>query len=514
MSLSSLLIANRGEIAIRVMRAADEMGIRTVAIFSEDDAHSLHTRKADEARALKGAGAKAYLDAEQILAVAHEAGCDAIHPGYGFLSENAAFARRCGEEAITFVGPRPEILELFGDKLAARALAERCGVPVMPGTSRATSLDEARKFFASLGGGAAMMIKAVAGGGGRGMRVVHRAEEIEEGFARCQSEARAAFGNGELYVEQLMPRARHIEVQIIGDGSGAVSHLWERECTIQRRNQKLVEIAPSPGLQARIRARLLAAAVKLAEQARYDNLGTFEFLLDAALEDAEPAFAFIEANPRLQVEHTVTEEVTGVDLVKVQLQLAAGRSLAELGLKQAQIPEPRGFAMQMRINMESMGADGVAKPTGGTLSAFEPPSGPGLRTDTFAYAGYTTNPNFDSLLAKLIAHSSTNFSDLVAKTYRALCEFRIEGVPTNIGFLQNLLRHPEFIANRVYTRFVEDNIAALVDAQTSPHRRLFFDRSGRASPGGDCNRARQARRRPTGRRANRRARSARGAPSR
>ena len=477
MSLSSLLIANRGEIAIRVMRAADEMGIRTVAIFSEDDAHSLHTRKADEARALKGAGAKAYLDAEQILAVAHEAGCDAIHPGYGFLSENAAFARRCGEEAITFVGPRPEILELFGDKLAARALAERCGVPVMPGTSRATSLDEARKFFASLGGGAAMMIKAVAGGGGRGMRVVHRAEEIEEGFARCQSEARAAFGNGELYVEQLMPRARHIEVQIIGDGSGAVSHLWERECTIQRRNQKLVEIAPSPGLQARIRARLLAAAVKLAEQARYDNLGTFEFLLDAALEDAEPAFAFIEANPRLQVEHTVTEEVTGVDLVKVQLQLAAGRSLAELGLKQAQIPEPRGFAMQMRINMESMGADGVAKPTGGTLSAFEPPSGPGLRTDTFAYAGYTTNPNFDSLLAKLIAHSSTNFSDLVAKTYRALCEFRIEGVPTNIGFLQNLLRHPEFIANRIYTRFVEDNIAALVDAQTSPHRRLFFDRS-------------------------------------
>jgi acetyl/propionyl-CoA carboxylase alpha subunit/acetyl-CoA carboxylase carboxyltransferase component len=477
MSLSSLLIANRGEIAIRVMRAADEMGIRTVAIFSEDDAHSLHTRKADEARALKGAGAKAYLDAEQILAVAHEAGCDAIHPGYGFLSENAAFARRCGEEAITFVGPRPEILELFGDKLAARALAERCGVPVMPGTSRATSLDEAKKFFASLGGGAAMMIKAVAGGGGRGMRVVHRAEEIEEGFARCQSEARAAFGNGELYVEQLMPRARHIEVQIIGDGSGAVSHLWERECTIQRRNQKLVEIAPSPGLQARIRARLLAAAVKLAEQARYDNLGTFEFLLDAALEDAEPAFAFIEANPRLQVEHTVTEEVTGVDLVKVQLQLAAGRSLAELGLKQAQIPEPRGFAMQMRINMESMGADGVAKPTGGTLSAFEPPSGPGLRTDTFAYAGYTTNPNFDSLLAKLIAHSSTNFSDLVAKTYRALCEFRIEGVPTNIGFLQNLLRHPEFIANRIYTRFVEDNIAALVDAQTSPHRRLFFDRS-------------------------------------
>ena len=399
------------------------------------------------------------------------------------------------KQAITFVGPRPEILELFGDKLAARALAERCGVPVMPGTSRATSLDEARKFFASLGGGAAMMIKAVAGGGGRGMRVVHRAEEIEEAFARCQSEARAAFGNGDVYVEQLMPRARHIEVQIIGDGSGAVSHLWERECTIQRRNQKLVEVAPSPGLPARIRARLLAAAVKLAEQARYDNLGTFEFLLDASREDAEPAFAFIEANPRLQVEHTVTEEVTGVDLVKVQLQLAAGRSLAELGLKQAQIPEPRGFAMQMRINMESMGADGVAKPSGGTLTAFEAPSGPGLRIDTFAYTGYTTNPRFDSLLAKLIAHSPGGLRRPVRRSLsravrvedrwrRDQCRISAEPpAPSRVrgeSNLHQLRRGPYCGARR----------CAELAASTPVLRSIR-----RASPGGDCNRARPARRR-------------------
>jgi pyruvate carboxylase len=249
---TSLLVANRGEIAIRVMRAAAEMGIRTVAIFSEDDAHSLHTRKADEARALHGAGVAAYLDVEQIIAVAKLAECDAIHPGYGFLAENAGFARRCGEEGITFAGPRPKMLELFGDKVQARRLANRCGVPLMPATAGAATLDEAKKFLASMGGGP-VMIKAVAGGGGRGMRAVYSPDEIEEAHARCQSEARAAFGSDEVYVEQLMPRARHIEVQIAGDGSGRVSHLWERDCSIQRRHQKLVEIAPSPGLPPRLR---------------------------------------------------------------------------------------------------------------------------------------------------------------------------------------------------------------------------------------------------------------------
>jgi acetyl/propionyl-CoA carboxylase alpha subunit/acetyl-CoA carboxylase carboxyltransferase component len=480
---TSLLIANRGEIAIRVMRAAAELGIRTVAVFSEDDAHSLHTRKADEARPLRGVGTAPYLDIEQIVAIARETGCGAVHPGYGFLSENARFARRCADAGLPFVGPRPEILELFGDKVQARLLAERCGVPVLQGTLGPASLDEARELLSLLGAGASMIIKAVAGGGGRGMRIVHRLDEVEEAYKRCQSEARAAFGNGDVYVEQLMARARHVEVQVIGDRAGSVSHLWERECTIQRRNQKLVEIAPSPGLTSALRDRIIAAAVRLAEAVSYDNLGTFEFLVEAAPENSQAAFAFIEANPRLQVEHTVTEEVTGVDLVTLQIELAAGRSLAELGLLQADVPKPRGFAMQVRINMETMGADGAAKPSGGTLTAFEAPSGPGLRVDSFAYAGYTTNPRFDSLLAKLIAHSpSSEFADVVRKTYRALCEFRIEGVSTNVGFLQSLLRHPEFAANNLYTRFVEDHIAALVAPESSTHRRLFFGDLESANP--------------------------------
>ena len=491
MSLTSLLIANRGEIAIRIMRAAAELGMRTVTVFSEDDTLSLHTRKADEARPLRGTGVAAYLDGEHILAVARETGCDAIHPGYGFLSENAWFARRCAEEGITFVGPRAETLELFGNKVQARALAERCGVPVLSGTSGPTSLDQAREFLSSLGNGGAMMIKAVAGGGGRGMRVVHHPDEVKEAYTRCQSEALQAFGNGDVYVEQLIPRARHIEVQVIGDRSGIVSHLWERECSIQRRHQKLVEIAPCPGLPPNLRARLIAAAVRLAQAVGYDNVGTFEFLVDAtATVDAttiseangEAAYAFIEANPRLQVEHTVTEEVTGVDLVQLQLQLAGGRSLTELGLQQAKVPEPRGFAMQVRINMETMQADGTARPAGGTLTAFEAPSGPGVRTDSFGYVGYRTSPRFDSLLAKLIGHTtSAEFANVVTRTYRALCEFKVDGVPTNIPFLQSLLQHPEFVASRVYTRFVEDHIAELVTSENNTHQRLFFDQAGRAN---------------------------------
>jgi acetyl/propionyl-CoA carboxylase alpha subunit/acetyl-CoA carboxylase carboxyltransferase component len=487
----SLLVANRGEIAIRIMRAAAELGIRTVAVYSEDDARSLHIRKADEARELIGTGATAYLDVEQIVAIAKAARCDAIHPGYGFLSENADFARRAAEAGIKFVGPRPEILELFGDKVRARALAERVGVPLLPGTAGATSLGEAREFLASLGDGgaitdgkpeAAMMIKAVAGGGGRGMRTVRSLDELNEAYQRCQSEARAAFGNPDVYVERLMPRARHLEVQIAGDGSGSVSHLWERECTIQRRNQKLIEVAPSPALSERLRARLTAAAVQMAEAVRYDSLGTFEFLVDAEARHDDAEFAFIETNPRLQVEHTVTEEVTGIDLVKLQLQLAGGSTMSELGIRQADVPKPRGFAIQMRVNMESMSADGTAKPSGGTLTAFEPPSGPGIRVDSFAYARYTTNPNFDSLLAKLIAHSpAADFGAAVTRAYRALSEFRIDGVATNIGFLQNLLQHPDFIANRLYTRFIEAHIAELVAAANSTHRQLFFaDATGAA----------------------------------
>ena len=473
MSLTSLLIANRGEIAIRIARAAAELGIRTVAVFSEDDAQSLHTQKTDDALPLQGRGAAAYLDIEQILALAAQAGCDAIHPGYGFLSENAEFAKRCAEAAVTFVGPQVETLALFGDKGQARALAEGCGVPVLPGTSGATSVDEAKEFLASLGAGGAVMIKALAGGGGRGMRAVQAVDDIEAAYARCQSEANAAFGNGDVYVEQLISRARHIEVQVVGDGSGAVSQLGERECSIQRRNQKLVEIAPSPGLLPELRERLSSAAVRLAQAVQYASLGTFEFLVNAEHGGDNATFAFIEANARLQVEHTVTEEVTGVDLVKAQLRLASGSSLADLGLTQARIPAPRGFAMQVRINMETMAPDGTPRPSGGTLSAFEVPSGPGLRTDTFGYVGYTTSPSFDSLLAKLIGSSpSSDFSDVVTRTYRALCEFKIEGVATNIPFLQSLLRHPAFVNNQIYTCFVEDHIAELV--QADHHQRFFF----------------------------------------
>ena len=476
MSVTNLLIANRGEIAIRIVRAAAELGIRTVAVFSEDDAASLHVRKADEARPLEGRGVPAYLDMTQLIEAAEQAGCDAVHPGYGFLSENAEFARRCEKAGLTFVGPRVETLALFGDKARARQVAESCDVPVLPGTAGPTDLEAAVAFFDSLGDGAAMMIKAVAGGGGRGMRAVYASDDIEAAYTRCRSEAQAAFGNGDVYVERLIPRARHIEVQVIGDGSGAVTHLGERECSLQRRNQKLIEVAPAPGLSAAVRDRLCAAAVRLAQHVRYASLGTFEFLVDADGSDRDrPTLAFMETNARLQVEHTVTEQATGIDLVQAQLRVAQGRSLDELGLSQAGVPAARGYAMQVRINMETMTPDGNTRPSGGTLSAFELPSGPGLRADSFGYAGYTTSPSFDSLLAKLIGSStSSDFSDVVKKTYRALCECRIEGVATNVPFLQNLLRHPAVAANEVHTRFVEDHRAELLEPDGTDHQRLFF----------------------------------------
>jgi acetyl/propionyl-CoA carboxylase alpha subunit/acetyl-CoA carboxylase carboxyltransferase component len=481
MRIQTLLIANRGEIAIRVTRAAADLGIRTVAVYAEDDAASLHIRKTDEARALRGTGAAAYLDIEQILSVARAAQCDAIHPGYGFLSENPVFARRCAEEGILFVGPSAEILTLFGDKVQARDLAGRNQVPVVPGTLKATSLVQAHAFMAALGQGGAMMIKAIAGGGGRGMRAVFRPEDIDASYARCQSEARAAFGSSDVYVEQLVRHARHIEVQIIGDGSGHVSHVWERECTLQRRNQKLVEIAPSPTLAPGLRERIIGAAVRLAEAVNYHSLGTFEFLVDATSEHDDADFFFIEANPRLQVEHTVTEQITGIDLVKAQLQLAAGSSLIDLRLQQHDIPAPQGYAVQLRINMETMQADGSAHPSGGTLLAFEPPSGPGIRVDTFGYTGYTTSPSYDSLLAKLIIHASSgNFSEVLTRAYRALCECRIDGVPTNIVFLQNLLQNDAVRTNHVYTRFVEEHIATLLTPQNGAHQQLFFNQSSDA----------------------------------
>ncbi|MGA9865344.1 MAG: carboxyl transferase domain-containing protein [Acetobacteraceae bacterium] len=475
-----LLIANRGEIAIRIARTAAEMGIRTVAVFSTDDAPSLHTRAADEAIPLAGSGPSAYLDGADLVAVAGRAGCDAIHPGYGFLSENAGFARRCAEAAIAFVGPRPETLALFGDKAAARQFVQRCGIPVIEGTQGAVSLEQARAFLLALGPGGAVMVKAVAGGGGRGMRPVTHPEQLAEAFARCGAEAEQAFGDNALYVERLFPRARHIEVQIVGDGTGAVAHLWERECSLQRERQKLIEIAPAPFLRAFVRDKILSAATTLAAASDYLGVGTFEFLLDASVDADDATFAFIEANARLQVEHTVTEAVTGIDLVRAQLEIARGRGLAEIGLRQQDIPPPRGMALQARVNLESMGPDGRVRPAGGVLSVYEPPSGPGVRVDGYGYAGYRTNPRFDSLLAKVVVQvGSGRLADAAAKAYRALAEFRIAGVATNIGFLQALLRHDALLSGGTHTRFVEEHAA---DLMAPPELRHFEPASAASGP--------------------------------
>jgi acetyl/propionyl-CoA carboxylase alpha subunit/acetyl-CoA carboxylase carboxyltransferase component len=463
MSFHNLLIANRGEIAIRIARAAGDAGLATVAIYSSDDAQSAHVRAADAAHEIPGRGARAYLDIEAVISAAKATGCDAVHPGYGFLSENATLARRCIEESIVFVGPSPEALDLFGDKAQAKALAKQCGVPIIPGTDGPTSLDEARAFLESQGERGAIMIKAIAGGGGRGMRIVDHVSKLEEAYARCQSEAMAAFGSDGVYVERLIRNARHIEVQIICDHFGAISHLWERECTIQRRNQKLIEVAPSPSLNDALRGRIIDAAKELAAAANYDNLGTFEFLVDNDARTSDQAFAFIEANPRLQVEHTVTEEVLGLDLVQSQLAVAAGATLGSLGLAQAYIPKPRGFAMQLRVNMEVMDETGGTRPTGGTLALFDLPSGPGVRVDTFGYSGYRTSSAFDSLLAKVIVHSPVgNWTDVVHKATRTLREFRIGGVATNIPFLAAILAHPDFVDNRLSTGFIEAHVADLV----------------------------------------------------
>ena len=465
MPFTKLLIANRGEIAIRIARAAGETGLATVAIYPVDDALSPHLRAADAAREIPGRGARAYLDIEAVIAAAKAAGCDALHPGYGFLSENTALARRCAEEGITFIGPSPEALDLFGDKAKAKALAKDCGVPIIEGTGGPTTLEQARAFFASLGAGGAVMVKAIAGGGGRGMRIVDDAGKLEDAYARCQSEARAAFGSDEVYVERLIRNARHIEVQIIGDHHGAISHLWERECTIQRRNQKLIEVAPSPSLSDDLRSRIIDAAKELAAAANYNSLGTFEFLVDGDASGDAQAFAFIEANPRLQVEHTVTEEVLGIDLVQAQIAVAGGATLGSLGLAQSYIPKPRGYAMQLRVNMEVMDASGLTRPTGGALKLFDLPAGPGVRVDTFGCSGYKTSAAFDSLLAKVIVHSTgANWADVVQKATRTLREFRIGGVATNIPFLAAVLAHPDFIANRINTGFIDTHVAALVGA--------------------------------------------------
>jgi acetyl/propionyl-CoA carboxylase alpha subunit/acetyl-CoA carboxylase carboxyltransferase component len=464
---SKILVANRGEIALRVVRAVRDLGGASVAVFAGGDEALPHVRQADASAALAGTGPAAYLDIDRLLAIAHEHGCDAVHPGYGFLSERADFARACARAGVAFISPTPEQLALFGDKVRARALATAQGVPVLPASSGAVTLDEAQAFFAAHRE-AGIVIKALGGGGGRGLRIVRDARELPPAYARCASEA-ASFGVPGVYVERLMSSARHIEVQVLGDGASVMS-LGERECTLQRRFQKLVEIAPSPSLGAGLREQLQQATLAMARAVSYRSLGTFEFLVDEG--SGEFAFVFIEANPRLQVEHTVTEEVSGLDLVQLQIAVAAGANLAGLGLDPRQPPPPRGFAIQWRINAETLAEDGSARPAIGRIERLDLPAGPGIRIDTHAVAGATQSPHYDSLLAKLVVHGSTPvFADAVRRSRRALAECRIDGLATNLALLQALAARPEFEQQQVDTRFVETNLPQLLqEAAAFEHR--------------------------------------------
>ncbi len=437
MSFTRVLIANRGEIAIRIAKAAEALGIETVAVHAPVDERSLHLVAADRVASLPGGDPlAAYLDIDALLQIAAEHGCDCVHPGYGFLAENAAFAAGCAEAGLTFVGPAVGTLELFGDKVRARTLAASLEIPVAGGSPGAVA-DAAAAADAAAEVGLPVMLKAAAGGGGRGMRAVERIEDIAEAFERCSSEAAAAFGNGAVFVERLVERPRHIEVQVLADLHGSVAHLWERDCSVQQRNQKVIEIAPAPGLDASLRDRLHADAVRLAAQAGLANAATVEFLVSPEAGD----YFFIECNPRIQVEHTVTEQVTGVDLVEAQFRIAAGARLEEIGVvpgdadrgraAAASVAAPRGYAVQARVVATGSGA----------ISAYHEPSGAGVRVDAAGYAGYTPPPHYDPLLAKVIGTGST-LEAAAARTSAALADFHIGQLPTNIDQLRQILNHP------------------------------------------------------------------------
>ena len=452
-----VLISNRGEIAIRIAKAASGLGMESVGVYAPVDALALHTRLADEAREIANGAATdpvgAYLDAEALLEIAVETRCDCVHPGYGFLAENAAYAELCAARGIAFIGPSPAALRLFGDKVQARSLAQSLDIPTVPGSREPLdSAGDAQAFGAKLG--YPVMLKATAGGGGRGMRAVTDAEAMAGAFERCQSEAEAAFGNGALFVEKLIHRPRHIEVQVLADRYGNTVHLHERDCSVQLRNQKVIEIAPAPRLDNALRARIQADAVKLVQAADYVNAGTVEFLVIP--ETGE--YYFIECNPRIQVEHTVTEQVTGIDLVEAQFRIAAGASLASLGLADQQaVGAPRGFSVQARV---------VAR-GGGTLSAYKEPSGPGVRVDANGYVGYTPPPQFDPLLAKVVGTSTSPQREELAlaaaidRTRRALEEFHVGGLATNIAQLKAILAHPAVRAGDARTTLLAEEPALL-----------------------------------------------------
>ena len=449
---TKILVANRGEIAIRAFRAAYELGARTVAIFPYEDRNSLHRLKADEAYQIGEIGhpVRAYLDVDEIIRVALECGADAIYPGYGFLSENPELAQKAAENGIAFIGPSARVLEMAGNKVAAKEHAIAAGVPVLKSTPASRDIDELLAGAAAIG--FPIFAKAVAGGGGRGMRRVETAEELAPALAEAMREADSAFGDATMFLEQAVLRPRHIEVQILADATGETVHLFERDCSVQRRHQKVIEIAPAPNISEELRAALHRDAIAFARSIDYVNAGTVEFLVDTAGERAG-AHVFIEMNPRIQVEHTVTEEVTDVDLVQAQMRIAAGETLRELGLEQADI-RLRGAALQCRITTEDP-TQGF-RPDTGRITTYRSPGGAGVRLDGGTInPGAQISPHFDSMLAKLTCRGR-DYATAVNRSRRALAEFRIRGVATNIPFLQAVLDDPAFEAGDLSTSFIDE----------------------------------------------------------
>lgn len=436
-----VLVANRGEIAIRIMRTLREMGIGAIGVYSEADRDAPHVRAADEGFLLGPAvPAESYLAIPKLIEAAQRAGAKGIHPGYGFLAENAEFAEICERSGLVFIGPTADQIRRMGDKAEARRTMIEAGVPVVPGSKGALeSAEEARTEAERIG--YPVIVKAAAGGGGKGMRVAESADEIENTYTMARNEAAAAFNDARVYLERFVDRPRHVEIQILGDRHGNVVHLGERDCSVQRRHQKLIEEAPSPALTPELRAAMGEAAVRAAAAIGYSNAGTVEFLLSA-----DGSFYFMEMNTRIQVEHPVTEVVTGVDLVKEQIRSAAG-----IELRLSEPPELRGHAIELRINAEDPEKD--FRPSPGTITAFHAPGGPGIRIDTHVYAGYRVPQYYDSLLGKLIAQGSTR-QEAIGRALQALEEFIVEGVHTTIPFLSSVLRHPEFAAGRVDTGFL------------------------------------------------------------
>jgi acetyl-CoA carboxylase biotin carboxylase subunit len=439
-----IFVANRGEIAVRVVRACDQLGIESVAAVSLADRDSLAARMATRAVCIGPASAtQSYLRPEILITAALGSGCDAIHPGYGFLSERAQFSRMCAEAGITFIGPAPEAIEVMGDKLSAVQLAEEVGVPRVPGSGRVDNSDSAREFARAHG--YPVLIKASAGGGGRGMRVVRRDEDLLSQLAAAAAEAQAAFGDASLYVEKFVERARHIEIQIIGDAHGNVVHLGERDCSTQRRHQKLIEEAPSPAIDESLRQQLAEAAVKLARHVRYVGVGTVEFVFD----DDTRRWYFLEMNTRIQVEHPVTEMVTGRDLVVEQIRVAAGEPISFT----QQDVALTGHAIECRINAEDAGANFAPRP--GRIQTWVTPTGEGVRVDTHCFPGYLVPPYYDSLLAKIIVHAHDR-AEAVSRMRTALDRLQVSGVPTTAPFHQQVLDHPDFANGAVTTRWVEE----------------------------------------------------------